>query len=102
MVLHLFVFIQSNLVSTFLLISFLMDSYAKTLLYKDVLWDGSVYDDCSKFIKPSYGCNDDFIGATTLGKAHSSISTLFYCVAPESGYYWVSHYPYGQMSIYEG
>ena len=82
--------------------SFLMDSYAKTLLYKDVLWDGSVYDDCSKFIKPSYGCNDDFIGATTLGKAHSSISTLFYCVAPESGYYWVSHYPYGQMSIYEG
>ena len=82
--------------------SFLMDSYAKTLLYKDVLWDGSANDGCSKFIKPSYSCNDDFIGATTLGKAHSSISTMFYCVAPESGYYWVSHYPYGQMSIYEG
>lgn len=53
-------------------------------------------DSFNEYFPTSYSCNEDYIGVTTYPSLHFPIHSVFYYIAPSDGYYWVSHYPYGQ------
>lgn len=67
----------------------------KTITYENY---GNDYD---PYFPTEFACEDDYISCVSYPQAHN-YSSVFYCIAPESGYYWVSHYPLTKSSNYYG